>query len=79
MNTVNVPPHCGFNHVYRGTNHLISGLYGFVSENVDGKKGEKKHDEAGDEEDNGSEEEGSEEGGSEEGGSEDGMDEDLED
>lgn len=74
MNTVNVPPNCGFNLDYHRTDHLISGLYRFVTENVDGKKGEKKQDEAGDEEDDGSEEEGSEEGGSE-----DGMDEDLED
>lgn len=71
MNTVNVPPNCGFNLVYHGKNHLISGFYRFVSENVDGKKGEKKQDDA---EDDGSEEEGSEEEGSE-----DGMDEDLED
>lgn len=72
MNTVNVPPHCGFLiFVYHRTNHLI---FGFVSENVDGKKGKKKQDEAEAEEE---EDDDIEEGGSEEEGSEDGMDEDL--
>lgn len=48
MNMVKIvnfsPPHCGFSLVYHRTNHLTSGLYLFVSENVDEKKAKKKQD-----------------------------------